>query len=102
MRRHAWNLKEDQPAKLKSYFARFPALEATYEFKQELVSLLLVKHRPKKRCGPLVRLFLSLKQQLRSSPIPSLKTLGDSIHDWQEEIVRMWRFTKVLHLGSGS
>jgi len=101
MRRHAWNLKEDQPAKLKSYFARFPALEAIYEFKQELVSLLLVKHRTKKQCSTLVRLFLSLKQQLRSSPIPSLETLGQSIHDWQEEIVRMWRFTKTNSITEG-
>jgi len=95
MRRHAWNLKEGQPAKLRSYFDKFPGLEAIYEFKQELVSLFLVKHRTKKQCVPLIKLFLNIIKQLRTSPVPSLKILGDSIYNWREEIVRMWRF--VMH-----
>jgi transposase len=101
MRRHGWHLKETQPARLRSYFARFPAVGALYAFKQELVKLLLVKTRTKLQCRPLVHRFLAMLAQLRASPIPSMKTLGDTIHAWSEEIVRMWRFTKTNSITEG-
>jgi transposase len=33
-------------------------------------------------------------QALKQSPFKQLKTLGKTIYQWQEEIVRMWRFSK--------
>lgn len=101
MRRHAWNLKEGQPDKLQSYFEKVAGLEAIYEFKQELASLLIIKHRTAKQCRKLIPLFLDLVSQLRESPILSLKRLGDTLHRWREEIVRMWRFTKTNSITEG-
>jgi hypothetical protein len=33
-------------------------------------------------------------EQQRTSSFPEAQTLGKTLHDWQEEIVRMWRFSK--------
>lgn len=101
MRRHGWNLKDDQPERLNRYLQKITGLEAIYEFKQELASLLLVKHRTAKQCKELIRVFLGMVEELRSSPIASLKTLGETIHKWREEIVRMWRFTKTNSITEG-
>lgn len=101
MRRHAWNLKEGQPEKLRDYFSKIPGLEAIYEFKQELASLLIIKHRTAKQCRELIRVFLGMVEELRESPIASMRILGDSLHKWREEIVRMWRFTKTNSITEG-
>ena len=38
--------------------------------------------------------MLSAIEQLRSSPFESMKTLGDTMLSWSQEIARMWRFTR--------
>ncbi|ERH43926.1 hypothetical protein N750_10400, partial [Legionella pneumophila str. Leg01/53] len=35
-----------------------------------------------------------LVASLKESPFDSLKTLGKTLYQWREEVVRMWRFTK--------
>lgn len=39
-------------------------------------------------------MFLHKLKQLKQSGFKSLKTLGKTLYQWREEIVRMWRFTK--------
>lgn len=101
MRRHPWNLRDDQPAKLARYLAEIPGLQAVYDFKQRLTTLLLVKHQKRRECIKLIPQFLEMIQQMKSSPMPSLSTLGYTMESWAEEIARMWRFTKTNSITEG-
>jgi transposase len=94
MRRHRHNLKLEQEARLLAYLAEHPALSVIYRFKQRLCYLLLKKHKTRKECEKLVPRFLRAITELRQSGFAPLVTLGETLHCWQEEIARMWRFTK--------
>jgi len=94
MRRHRCNLKEGQWEKLSEYLERFPAMGEIYRFKQRLCDLLLIKHRTRKQCGKLLPRFLRAVRQLLESQLPHLVTLGETLRNWSQEIVAMWRFTK--------
>jgi transposase len=94
MRRHEEKLRPEQRVKLFAYFIRFQALEAVWQFKQRLCRLLLTKHRTKKQCKALIPLFLRDVKALKDSPFEPLSTLGKTLDSWNEEVVRMWRFSK--------
>jgi transposase len=94
MRRHRHNLKPEQEIRLLTYLAQRPALELIYRFKQRLCYLLLKKHKTKRQCQKLIPRFLRAVDQLRDSGLAQLVALGDTLHSWAEEIVRMWRFTR--------
>lgn len=94
MRRHNWNLKEDQKLNLERYLHSVPALHACYWFKQKLAQLMLHKHLQRQRCIPLVKEFLEVIKQLNESGFECMRQLGKTLYEWREEIVRMWRFTK--------
>jgi transposase len=94
MRRHRHHLKPEQELRLLAYLAQRPALEVIYRFKQRLCYLLLKKHNSQRQCQKLIPRFLGAVYQLRQSGIAQLVTLGDTLHSWSEEIVRMWRFTR--------
>jgi transposase len=93
MRRHEWNLKPIQQLRLQDYLQRHPALKLVYEFKQRLGRLLLISQRTQKQCRRLIRLFLDYVEQLKASGFEALKTLGETLGSWQNEIACMWRFT---------
>lgn len=101
MRRHSWNLRDNQPQKLSSYFEKVPGLKAIYDFKQALNELLLIKHRTRVECIDLIPKFLDMLTALKSSPIQAMATLGATLTSWSEEIVRMWRFTKTNSITEG-
>jgi len=94
MRRHAWNLSPVQQLRLNDYLARQPALAVIYEFKQRLVRLMLIRHQTQRACRRWVRVLLHYIDQLRSSGFDVLRTLGQTLWTWREEIACMWRFTK--------
>jgi transposase len=94
MRRHAWHLAPEQQARLNHYLATQPALRLVYEFKQKLARLLLIKHRKFRSCPRLIRIFLHYVELLRTAGFASLQTLADTLWNWREEIVCMWRFTR--------
>ena len=94
VRRHSWHLRPEQQQRLQTYWATQPVLALVYEFKQKLVRLLLIKHRKKRQCPRLIRIFLHYIDQLRASAFESLSTLGDTLWSWREEIACMWRFTR--------
>lgn len=94
MRRLPKNLKPDQWERLKAYLKENPALEAVYAFWQKLGRLLRLKCLTAKRCLRLIPLFLRCLRDLRSSGFAPLRLLGETLSSWQEEIARMWRFTK--------
>jgi transposase len=94
MRRHRHNLKPEQQVRLLSYLAERPALDLIYRFKQRLCYLLLKKHKTRRQCQKLVPRFLRAVVELRQSGLAQLIVLGDTLHSWQQEIARMWRFTR--------
>ena len=94
IRRHEENLSPEQRIKLKAYLKEYPVLDAIYEFKQKLARLLLIKHRTVKQCRRLIPILLNYISQLKATTLDALKTLGATLANWQEEIARMWRFTK--------
>jgi len=83
-----------QQQKRDAYLKQHPAIDAVYQFKQRLHRLLLKKHCKARVCKRLLPVFLNKLKQLKQSGFKSLKTLGKTLYQWREEVVRMWRFTK--------
>ena len=101
MRRLPKNLKADQWARLLDYLKAHPAIEAVYGFWQKLGRLLRIKSRTQAQCRRLIPYFRSALRQLRGSGFRPLQQLGETLESWQEEIVRMWRFTKTNGITEG-
>ena len=55
----------------------------------------------KKQAEPLVEQYLKMITQLQESKLRPLVTLGNTLFDWQKEIVRMWRFSKTNSITEG-
>lgn len=94
MRRHEWRLSPEQREKLRSYLKRHPVLEAIYDFKQKLMQLVLLRRLSKTEARPRLHELLQMLQDLARAPIDALKTLGETLLKWVEEIGRMWRFSR--------
>ncbi|RUQ95555.1 transposase, partial [Legionella septentrionalis] len=88
------NLSPLRLNKRNRYLEQQPAIAAIYDFKQQLHQLLTKKHCTAKECKRLLPQFLEMVKELRQSPFQSLKTLGNTLFKWREEVVRMLRFTK--------
>lgn len=94
VRRHSAKLSDQQQDRLRAYLAQQPAMEPIYEFKQNLSQLLLRKQLNQSACVPLARRFLESISELRSSGLPSLVQLGETLYAWRNEIATMWRFSR--------
>jgi transposase len=94
MRRHEWNMGIEQHERLRSYLKRNPMLESIYDFKQKLMKLVLLKKLRKADARPRLHELMQLLHELAHAPIDALKTLGETLLKWVEEIGRMWRFSK--------
>jgi transposase len=95
MRRHRANLKSPEQAdRLQTYLSEMPVLKLIYEFKQDLCRILLHKHCKAYKCRELAKQFLKAVDELIDSKLEPLVTLGETLRSWQEEVARMWRFTK--------
>jgi transposase len=94
MRRKSEHLKPEQEINLRKYFKENPAIGMIYDAKQSICELLNVKHRTAKQVKKLIPQFLRWIDLLKDTPFPPLQTLADTLESWQEEIVRMWRFTR--------
>lgn len=88
------NLTEYRLKKRDEYFNQHPAIAAIYAFKRKLHRLLMKKTVQARRCKKLIPIFLKMIQALKESPFKRLRTLGKTLYEWREEVVRMWRFTK--------
>jgi transposase len=89
---HAWNLEKEQSKKLATYLKSSPAVQALYEFKQDLCKLMIKKHQTAQQARKLIPKFLDKIRELKQSGFARMKTLGETLEDWQQEIARMWRF----------
>lgn len=94
VRRLPKHLEPDQWERLKAYLKSHPAIEAVYGFWQKLGRLLRLKHRTARHCRHLIPVLLRYIRDLRGSGFVPLRLLGETLASWQEEIARMWRFTK--------
>lgn len=92
--RHPHRLTPEQEIRLGNYFDQHPQIKPIYEFKQEIMQLVLEKKRTARYCKKMIPRFLSVIHELKRSKIGPLVTLGNTMDSWKEEIVRMWRFTK--------
>ena len=101
MRRHQWRLKPGQVANLQRYLDSVPGLSSVYHFKQRLCRLLTLKHRTAKQCRKLIPRFVNAINQLKASGFDSLISLGKTLERWNNEIARMWRFTKTNSITEG-
>ena len=94
MRRHERNLKPEQKPKLQSYLDTHPVLKEIYEFKQKLCALLGLKSKKKSELQLIVHDLISMITQLRETTLEPLRTLGETLDRWKEEIGRMLRFSR--------
>lgn len=101
MRRHRDKLSIEQRAKLEVYFVEFPHLKIIWQFKQRLHDLMRFKHLSKDTAWLKVHDLLSMIRQLKASPIEALRTLGETLSSWRNEIGRMWRFRKTNSITEG-
>ena len=83
-----------QEQKLRESFSRNPALQAVYEFGQELCELLRIRRQNKEQCRELVARLLAYIDELCRSPFKPMSSLGRTLDSWKEEIARMFRFSK--------
>lgn len=88
------NLNASGIAKRDAYLEQQPAIAALYDFKQQLHHLLSKKHCTAQACRKLLPDFLDMIKQLKDSGFQHLRTLGNTLYKWREEVARMFRFTK--------
>ncbi len=102
MRMHEWSeMKEKSRRNLNRYLSENPALKAVYDFKQELIKIILTRVTNKKSAMRVIPKFLDAILALKTSGFRNLETLGDTLEGWSEEIVRMWRFSKTNSITEG-
>jgi transposase len=94
MRRHERNLKPEQKPKLQSYLNLNPVLKEIYEFKQKLCALLGTSSKRKDVLRPIAHDLIAMINQLRQTTLEPLRTLGETLDKWKDEIGRMLRFSR--------
>lgn len=102
MRMHEWSeMKEKSRKNLVRYLKENPALKAVYEFKQKLMKIILTRVSVKSQARRIIPQFLDAIRALKMSNFKNLETLGNTLEEWSEEIVRMWRFSKTNSITEG-
>jgi transposase len=102
MRMHEWSqMKEKSRRNLNRYLKENPAIKAIYDFKQELMKLILTRVYGKSQARAEIPKFLDAIRALKMSNFGNLETLGNTLDEWKEEIVRMWRFSKTNSITEG-
>lgn len=94
LRMHEKNLSREQKLLLSALFKRNKAIETAYKFKEKLCALLLHKSQTKKACVPLLKKFTAMIDELLHDAPAVFNRLGQTLREWFEPIIRMWRFTK--------
>jgi transposase len=94
MRRHRDKLRPDQRERLYRYLDQNPVIRSIYFFKQELCKMLLKKTCCPKTCRQMIPKLMRMIEDLKASPFSNLQTLGNTLDEWIEEIVCMWRYTR--------
>ncbi len=69
MRRHKWNLSDEQHAKLMNYLAAYPVLHALYIAKQQLVRFVLLKTLTRRKARAKLPCIYALNGRVGRQPI---------------------------------
>jgi transposase len=102
MRMHEWSeMKEKSRRNLNRYLNENPALKAVYDFKQKLMKVILTRVHSKAEAKRVIPQFLDAIRALKMSKFRNLETLGATLENWSEEVVRMWRFSKTNSITEG-
>lgn len=102
MRMHEWSKMKDKSRRnLERYLKENPAIKAIYDFKQELMRLVLTRVYGRKAAREQIPKFLDAIRALKMSNFGNLETLGNTLDEWKDEIVRMWRFSKTNSITEG-
>ncbi|HAT1813536.1 TPA: transposase, partial [Legionella pneumophila] len=88
------NLTEEKKAKRDAFLTQNPAIEAIYQFQQELHSLLMKRALTQRACRKVIPIFLDMLAELKQSTFKALASLGKTLSAWKDEVARMWRFSK--------
>ena len=88
------NLSEVKKIKRDAFLIQNPAIEAIYQFQQQLHSLLMKRALTQKACLKVIPDFLEKLAELKQSGFKALKSLGKTLTSWKDEVARMWRFSK--------
>ena len=88
------NLTPLKKVKRDKFLAENPAIDAIYQFQQQLHELLMRKTLNKVQCRELIPGFLDMLNSLKKSAFKALASLGKTLYSWRDEIARMWRFSK--------
>ena len=86
---------------MERYLSENPAVKAVYDFKQELMKIILTRVSGKEAAMEAIKKFLDAIGALKTSKFKNLETLGNTLENWSEEIVRMWRFSKTNSITEG-
>ena len=94
LRKNPCNLKERDQERLKAFLDRHPVIQELYQKQLKLRELLKLKTLCKESCRQRIPELMGLIAELTDCGLEAMKTLSKTLHDWTEEIVRMWRFTR--------
>jgi transposase len=87
-------LDPERRQRLTRLFTLHPQLKPVHEMKEKICALLCLKTLSKRACHHRIPELLKAIQTLQQSGLLAALTLAQSLSDWKEEIVRMWRFTR--------
>lgn len=88
------NLSPERLKRRDEYLKQQPVIQTIYQFKRKLHRVLMKKTMQARRCKKVIPVFLRMVIALKESPFKRLATLGKTLYEWKEEVVRMWRFSK--------
>ncbi|KTD61975.1 TnpA transposase [Legionella santicrucis] len=88
------NLSEENKVKRDVFLNQNPAIEAIYQFQQELHSLLMKRALTQRACRKVIPTFLEMLTDLKQSSFKPSAALGKTLTAWKDEVARMWRFSK--------
>jgi len=85
-------LTSKKKEKLEQYFETQPAIKSLWLFSQELADLFRNKGKNPTVCRKLIGNLLEKIEMLRASPFRPMQTLGKTLRNWLNPVVRMFRF----------
>ena len=93
-RRKPSNLSLFQELNLRHYLKSKPGLEALYDFKNEIYNILMNRGVQKKQMRQIITKYFEIIKNLKDSGFTPLISLAKTLESWQEEILRMLRFSR--------
>jgi transposase len=88
------NLSEKKKAQRDIFLTQNPAIDAIYQFQQQLHTLLMKRALTQRACRKVIPQFLKMLSELKQSAFKALASLGRTLSIWKDEVARMWRFSK--------